>query len=152
MPRRTTPSAPNSATTNFSTSKTSFGKRFIETRLNRLVTIREENAITALEVMGRFAVDPRWLIYLPPTVSPSATTGEEGLLEHPREAFAYFRDQGVTEVMCEEKHMGSRAVVIVCRDEGAARARFGVTDGAIGVCHTRIGRAFLMTLTWSANF
>ena len=54
------------------------------------MTIREENAITALEVMGRFAVDPRWLIYLPPTVSPSATTAEEGLLEQPKEAFAYF--------------------------------------------------------------
>ena len=34
------------------------------------VTIREENAAAALEVMSRFAVDPRWLVYLPPTMSP----------------------------------------------------------------------------------
>ena len=34
------------------------GKRLISTRLARTVTIREENAIAALEVMGRFAVDP----------------------------------------------------------------------------------------------
>ena len=30
------------------------------------------------------------------------------------------------QVVCEEKHMGSRAVVVVCRDEDAARQRFGV--------------------------
>ena len=35
--------------------------------------------------------------------------------------------QGVPRVVCEQKHMGSRAVVIVCRDEEAARRRFGVT-------------------------
>ena len=64
------------------------GKRLISTRLSRSVTIREENAIAALEVMGRFAVDPRWLVYLPPTVSPSETSAEPGLLEHPADAIA----------------------------------------------------------------
>ncbi len=92
--------------------------------------------------MSRFAADPRWLIYLPPTMSPSETTKEAGLLEHPTEAFAYYRAQGVPTVVCEEKHMGSRAVVTVCRDVGAARARFGVEDGSIGVCVTRTGRRF----------
>ena len=38
------------------------------------VKIPEENAAAALEVMSRFAVDPRWLIYLPPTMSPVATS------------------------------------------------------------------------------
>ena len=50
------------------------GKRIVQTRLARHVTIREENATAALEVMSRFAVDPRWLIYLPPTMSPTATS------------------------------------------------------------------------------
>ena len=68
----------------------------------------------------------KWLIYLPPTMSPSETTTTPGLLEHPAEAFAYFRGQGVPTVVCEEKHMGSRAVVVVCRDEEVARKRFGV--------------------------
>ena len=85
------------------------GKRLIGTRLARSVTIREENAIAALEVMGRFAVDPRWLVYLPPAVSPPETSSEPGLLEHPAEAFAYYRHEGVAEVICEEKHMGSHA-------------------------------------------
>lgn len=118
------------------------GKRLIETRLHGKVTIREENAIAALEVMSRFAVNPKWLIYLPPTMSPSETTKELGLLEHPAEAFSYYRNQGVSTVICEEKHMGSRAVVIVCRNEDAVRARFGMEGEGIGVCVTRTGRRF----------
>ena len=118
------------------------GKRLIGTRLHGNVTIREENGIAALEVMSRFAANPKWLIYLPPTMSPSETTHEPGLLEHPAEAFAYYRNQGVPTVICEEKHMGSRAVVIVCQDEDTAQARFGVAGEGIGVCVTRTGRRF----------
>ena len=118
------------------------GKRIIPTRLRGNVTIREENATAALEVMSRFAADPKWLIYLPPTMSPCETSQAAGLLEHPAEAFAYFRSEGVPQVVCEEKHMGSRAVVIVCRDEQAARERFGVTTGEIGIVYTRTGRRF----------
>lgn len=32
--------------------------------------------------------------------------------------------------------------MVVCRDLKAARERFGVTDGRVGVCYTRTGRAF----------
>jgi len=103
-----------------------FGKRIVETRLHGNLTIREENAIAALEVMSRFASNPKWLIYLPPTMSPSETTKQAGLLEHPAEAFAYYRKEHVEKVICEQKHMGSRAVVIVCRDRDAALLRFGV--------------------------
>jgi protein phosphatase len=118
------------------------GKRVISTRLHQRVTIREENAIAALEVMSRFAANPKWLIYLPPTMSPCETSHEPGLLEHPREAFDYYRNHGIPRVICEEKHMGSRAVVIVCRDEKAARKRFGVTEAEFGICTTRTGRRF----------
>ncbi|MGH2391862.1 MAG: polynucleotide kinase-phosphatase [Chloroflexota bacterium] len=118
------------------------GKRLIETRLRGKVTIREENASAALEVMGRFAADPRWLVYLPPTMSPSETTSRPDLLEHPEEAFAYYRTEGVTRVVCEEKHMGSRAVVVVCKDEDTARSRFGVVGQGAGIVYTRTGRRF----------
>jgi protein phosphatase len=118
------------------------GKRIITTRLRGSVTIREASATAALEVMSRFAVNPKWLIYLPPTMSPCETTGEPGLLEHPREAFAYYRSQGVPKVICEEKHMGSRAVVIVCRDEEAAKERFGIAGRETGIIYTRTGRRF----------
>jgi len=128
------------------------GKRIVSTRLHGNVTIREENATAALEVMSRFATNPKWLIYLPPTMSPSGTSQQPGLLEHPAEAFAYFRHEGVPRVVCEEKHMGSRAVVIVCRDEDAARRRFGVTGEGVGVCYTRTGRRFFDDAAMEAAF
>jgi len=118
------------------------GKRIIETRLHGNLTVREENAIAALEVMSRFATNPKWLIYLPPTMSPSETSQREDLLEHPAEAFGYYRKERVEKVICEQKHMGSRAVVIVCRDREAALRRFGVTQDEIGICYTRTGRRF----------
>src|SRR5580765_7394194 len=92
--------------------------------------------------MSRFAADPRWLIYLPPTMSPCETSALPGLLEHPAEAFAYYRGQGVPRVICEEKHMGSRAVAIICRDATTARERFGVATGESGIVYTRTGRRF----------
>ncbi|HEV2844705.1 MAG TPA: polynucleotide kinase-phosphatase, partial [Thermoanaerobaculia bacterium] len=118
------------------------GKRILHTRLRDTVTIREGNAAAALEAMSRFAANPRWLIYLPPTMSPSETSARPGLLEHPGEAFEHFRREGVERVVCEEKHMGSRAVVVLCRDEEAARRRFGVTDEGSGIVYTRTGRRF----------
>jgi protein phosphatase len=120
------------------------GKRIVETALNGTVTIREDHAVAALEVMSRFAIDPRWLVYLPPTMAPPATSDRPDVLEHPAEAFAAFRRDGVAQVVCEEKHMGSRAVVVVCRDHAVAARRFGVDDptGNAGVLHTRTGRAF----------
>jgi protein phosphatase len=75
-------------------------------------------------------------------MSPPATTARDGLLEHPDEAFAYYRDEGVGAVVVEEKHMGSRALIVACRDETAARDRFGVTTGETGAIYTRTGRAF----------
>ena len=118
------------------------GKRVINTRLHHNVTIREENTINALEVMSRFAVNPKWLIYLPPTMSPTETTKIPGLLEHPTEAFTYYRKQGISKVIWEEKHMGSRAVVIVCREPETAKKRFGMAGDTLGICYTRTGRRF----------
>ncbi len=118
------------------------GKRIVNTKLRKSITIREENSAAALEIMSRFAVDPRWLIYLSPTMSPTETSAKDNYLEHPDEAFAYFKRQGVEEVICEEKHMGSRAIIVVCKDVEAAARRFHVTDGLAGVCYTRTGRSF----------
>jgi protein phosphatase len=118
------------------------GKRILHPRLQSSVTIREENAIAALEVMSRFAVAPQWLIYLPPTMSPSETTTQPGLLEHPAEALDYYRSRGIGRVVCQEKHMGSRAVVIICRDEASASKRFRIQDPGLGTVFTRTGRPF----------
>jgi protein phosphatase len=128
------------------------GKRIIDTRLVTRVTIREENAMAALEVMSRFAVDPKWIIYLPPTMSPTETTRMPGLLEHPQEAFAYYRHEGIPHVVCEQKHMGSRAVVVVCREEEVAVRRFGVLEPALGAVYTRTGRPFFQDRNLEREF
>lgn len=118
------------------------GKRIVQTRLRNNITIREENSITALEIMSRFAVDPKWLIYLPPTMSPCGTSELPNYLEHPLQALNYYKKRGVTQVICEEKHMGSRAIVVVCKDNEVVRERFGIQTDEIGKCYTRTGRNF----------
>ncbi len=118
------------------------GRRVIETAHRGRVGVRAENAAAALEVASRFGIDPRWLLYLPPTMSPVGTSGRPGLLEHPDEAFDAYRADGVDQVVCEEKHMGSRAVLLLCRDAGSARARFGAPGDALGAAWTRTGRPF----------
>lgn len=118
------------------------GKRIVQTRLRNNITINKENSIAALEVMSRFAINPKWLIYLPPTMSPCATSELPEYLEHPFQALNYYKKRGVIQVVCEEKHMGSRAVLIVCKDEAAVTKRFGIAGEGIGVCYTRTGRNF----------
>jgi len=127
------------------------GKRIIQTALARSVTVREDNAAAAIEVMSRFAIDPRWLVYLPPTMAPTATSNRPDVLEYPEQAFAEYRADGVPHVICEEKHMGSRAIVIACRDPGVAKARFGTDSADGGVIYSRTGRPFLSSASDSAE-
>jgi polynucleotide kinase-phosphatase len=103
------------------------GRRTVETSELGRLTIPAESAAGALEVMSRFALHPGLLPYLPPTMSPVATSSRPDYLEHPDEAFSQYADWGVGEVICEEKHMGSRAVVYLRGD---------------GAVYTRTGRAF----------
>jgi protein phosphatase len=122
------------------------GRRWIDTTLKSRIVVAEENAAAALEVMSRFALAPQWLAYLPPTMSPCETSTVDGWLERPEEAFAHYRQRGVAQVVCEEKHMGSRAVIALCRTAEAARARFDAADGETGAIWTRTGRSFFNDL------
>ncbi|MCA9570990.1 MAG: polynucleotide kinase-phosphatase, partial [Myxococcales bacterium] len=119
-----------------------FANRRVQTRFRASVRVPAEQAASALEVVSRFAVHPRWLIHLPPTMSPSETSAREGLLEHPDEAFAYYRAHGVERVVCEEKHMGSRALVLVGRTPEALTARFRAPTEEPGLVLSRRGRRF----------
>ena len=118
------------------------GKLILSTTHGHNITIREENAVAALEVMSRWAINPKWLIYLPPTMSPAETSPVGDYLERPEEAFTFYRRMGIDKVVCEEKHMGSRAVVIVARNTDVVTRVFGITGEGIGVVYTRTGRAF----------
>ena len=128
------------------------GKRAVDTFLIPRITIREEHAIAALEIMSRYAIDPKWLIYLPPTMSPSKPSARPNILEHPDEAYAYYRENDIAQVIAEEKHMGSRAIVILCNNDDIARSRFGLSEPAPGACYTRTGRAFFDDATLETAF
>lgn len=117
-------------------------KMRIETRFKSTLQIPQENSLAALEVMSRFAIDPRWLIYLPPTMAACPTAPDGPFLEHPEQAIQHYVDRGVTDLVAEEKHMGSRALLVVARDAEVAKQRFGVEDGKAGVVYTRTGRPF----------
>ncbi|MBR2283188.1 MAG: polynucleotide kinase-phosphatase [Ruminococcus sp.] len=133
------PSAPDSDTL---AAEYFTGELHIDTQLTPGIRIRENNSAAAFEIMSRFAADPRWLIYLPPTMSPCETSGLPDYLEHPYEAFDYYKRNGVERVVCEKKHMGSRAVIVCCRSAESAAERFGVDDGSAGIIYTRTGRRF----------
>ena len=109
------------------------GRRHLDYGYGR-TTIAAENAAAALEVMSRFALDPATLIWLPPTMAPCSTSTVDGYLEHPAMAFTDLRAVGVDKVVCEEKHMGSRAVVRVSR------------SGSGDAIWTRTGRPFFPSL------
>lgn len=114
----------------------------VETRFYAPIQTYEGQRLAAFETMSRFAIDPRWLIYLPPTMSPSETSTEEKFLEHPRDAFAYYQQRGIQYVVCEEKHMGSRAIVIICRHPKVPLKRFQMEEESYGMIYTRMGRRF----------
>ena len=118
------------------------GKQVIETTHYGFVTVREDNAAAALEVMSCYAVDPRWLIHLPPTMLPPETSARDSWLERPEEAVAYYATKGVETVVLQEKHMGSRALVLLARDADVARRRFAVEGHERGIVVTRTGRRF----------
>lgn len=127
------------------------GKKVLSTRLYKKITLRPENTAAALEVMSRFAINPKWLIYLPPTVVPPAASALPNFLEHPAAAFDYYQQQGVETLMCQEKHTGTRAVVILCCDESVTQRRFGISAG-IGTCYTRTGRRFFDNAALEKDF
>ena len=118
------------------------GKKHVETSLARRVTVESDQMAAAMETLSRFAVDPRHLVYLPPTMSPVEASRHPAFLEHPDQAFDYYRRAGVDKVVVETKHMGSRAHVLVCRDAETSRVRFHTEDDGLGQVWSRHGRAF----------
>ena len=128
------------------------GTHEVATRLMGRIRLEAKQLEPALELMSRFALDPRWLIYLPPTISPTDTSKLPGLLEHPLEAFQQYREDGVETVICEEKHMGSRGVVIIGRDSKAIRDQFGIQDDKGAACYSRTGRRFFNESIMEAEF
>lgn len=108
------------------------------------ILLKENDMRAAIQESSHYTVDPRWLVYVPPTMSPCETSTLDDYLEYPTEAFEYYKSNNVyNKVICERKHMGSRAVVIVCKDNSVAKKRFHITnDKEFGVIYTRKGKRF----------
>lgn len=118
------------------------GKLVITTRFNnRDIVLSPERTSVAFEILARHTVDPRWLITIPPTTATVEASSRRGWLERPEEAFEHYARAGVAKVCVQEKHMGSRALVIACCDDGE---RFGDASRC-GVVISKGGRRFFDT-------
>lgn len=123
----------------------------VETPVVRRVTVGPSLVATAIEHVSRFCVDPRWLVYVPPTMAPVETSSVDGFLERPEQALDYFAHCGIDRVVLELKHMGSRAIVLLCRSREAMLARFGLANDHAGTILTRNGRAFFKDASTEAS-
>lgn len=93
--------------------------------------------------VAREAVQPRWVIYLPTPCSPVTSSSLPGLLEHPAQAFDYYRKKGVSGLAVRPMPHGTPVVLVLCRDAEVAARRFGVRDGSIGCLYTGPARPYL---------
>lgn len=118
------------------------GRLTVHTETLGEVHVDPEHAAAALEHVSRFAVDPRWLVYVPPTVSPTRTSSRPDLLEHTDDAVEYYLENRISEIILQEKHMGSRGVLIVARDEHSVADAFHLQPASAGAAYTRTGRPF----------
>ena len=84
--------------------------------------------------MSRFAIDPRWLLYLPPTMAPGRDLDRRRTCSSTRtQAFADYRADGRRPRSCARRSTWARArSPLVCRDAEAAAGRFGASAGATG--------------------
>ena len=121
------------------------GKRIIATRLHHNVTIREENATAALEVMSRFAANPKWLdLPAADDVAVARRRSEPGCSSTRREAFAYYPRRRACRRSSAKRSTWARArSSSSAATRRSARRRFGVDgEGDRASCYTRTGRRF----------
>lgn len=118
------------------------GDQFIHTRTHGTIRVPNERANAALETMSRFAIDHRWLVYMPPTISPTETSSLPDYLERPEQAFEQYQRDKIDTVICEEKHMGSRGIIVVGRTPEVIKSRFNITSDNAGICYSRNGNRF----------
>ena len=118
----------------------------VETTHGGKVYVQEGNAKAAMDTISHFTLPLEQLIYIPPTMSPTPTTSSlDDYLEHPSEAFSYYKKNGITKLIAEKKHMGSRAVLLLFKNEKIAKAMVDIET--LGIITTRTGRAFFEQAT-----
>lgn len=117
------------------------GRNLAGTRYKYFVTLKEELAMPAMEAISRSRIDPRWMIYLPTFFSPTKSSKSPAFLEHPQDAFSYYRKKGMEKALIHDEGLGRRAVVVLCRDGEVAKRRFGVSAASLGAVYGPLGQA-----------
>lgn len=121
---------------------TQFSNGFtVHTSKDEQITIPKENALAAMDTFSHYTLPLEQVIYIPPTMSPTPQTSAlADYLEHPIEAFHYYKKNGITKMIAEKKHMGSRAVIFIAKNKEVAREL--INSDSLGYITTRTGRAF----------
>ncbi|MDM5333780.1 polynucleotide kinase-phosphatase [Ureibacillus composti] len=105
------------------------------------IHIPKEYALASIDTVSHYTVPIEELVYIPPTMSPTpAPSSLEDYLEHPKEAIQYYRSMGIERMVAEKKHMGSRGILLLFKDEEAGHKYVG--RKTLGVIYTRTGRRF----------
>ena len=131
------------------------GTQWLDTTYAGRVKVPEENAAAALEVMSRFAVDPRWLVYLPPTMSPAPRLDRRGVPGAPGAGVRASTPRPASTAWCARRSTWARARSPWSpATRRPPRAASGSRARAAGVVYTRTGRAFFegeLGATWSTG-
>nr|WP_263326332.1 polynucleotide kinase-phosphatase [Neobacillus sp. Marseille-Q6967] len=105
------------------------------------IRIYQDGVKSAIDELSHYTLPLEEIVYLPPTMSPTPKPSSlDGFLEHPLEAFQYYQANGVETMIVEKKHMGSRGIILLFRDEETANQYIG--RETLGFIYTRTGRSF----------
>lgn len=105
------------------------------------ITIAKENVLAAMDTFSHTTLPLEQIVYIPPTMSPTPQTSSlDDYLEHPTEAFNYYKKNGVKKMIAEKKHMGSRAVIFIAKNNAVAKKM--INSDSLGYIATRNGRPF----------
>lgn len=105
------------------------------------ITIPKENALAAMDTFSHYTLPLEQVIYIPPTMSPTPQTSAlPDYLEHPADAFHYYKKNGIQKLIAQKKHMGSRAVIFIAKNKEVAKEL--INSDSLGHITTRTGRAF----------
>lgn len=105
------------------------------------ITIPRENALAAMDTFSHYTLPLEQVIYIPPTMSPTPQTSAlPDYLEHPADAFHYYKKNGIQKLIAQKKHMGSRAVIFIAKNKEVAKEL--INSDSLGYITTRTGRAF----------
>lgn len=103
----------------------------------RTITIGAKQTADAFERIGRYGVDARWLVYLPPLVSTPVR--KPRIPSQPDLSYLVF---GQPCLVCKKSHVGRHCTIVLCRNEATAIERFGMPSGldVLGACYSPWGR------------